>query len=106
MSYCADKGIQHDDFLEWEPSSRAKVLAFLMEQSDTCQLCGTAGWEWEENKYAYDVEEVFCKGCYLKEVSSEGDRLPGTRIDLIPVTQKLRDQQYLRHQKRKRITRE
>lgn len=106
MSYCVEKGIPHDQFLEWEPVSRAKTLAYLMEQGDTCQLCGTAGWEWEENRYAYDVEEVFCQGCYLKEVSSEGDRLPGSRIELIPVTKSLRDRQYLRHQRRARLRKE
>lgn len=106
MSYCVDKGIPHDQFLEWDPESRAKTLAYLMEQGEVCQLCGTAGWEWKENRYAYDVEEVFCQGCYLKEVSSDGDRLPGTRIDLVPATKELRDKQYLQHQRRARIREE
>lgn len=95
-----DKGIPHEKFLEWEPESRAKVIAYLLEQADTCQLCGTARWEWEENRYAYDVEEVFCPGCYRKEVSTEGDKLPGTRIELVPVTRELRDKQYLQHMRR------
>jgi hypothetical protein len=101
ISYCVDKGIPHEQFLEWDVSSRAKVIAYLLEQAGTCQLCGTAGWEWEENKYAYDVQEVFCPGCYRKEVSgTSGDKLPGTRIDLVPATKELRDQQYLLHMRR------
>jgi hypothetical protein len=98
-----EKGIPHETFLDWEPESRAKVLAYLLEQADSCQLCGTAGWEWEENKYAYDVQEVFCPGCYRKEVSAEGDRMPGSRIELVPVTRELRDQQYKVHQRRRHL---
>jgi hypothetical protein len=106
VGYCVDKGIPHEEFLEWEPESRAKVVAYLLEQSETCQLCGTAGWEWEENRYAYDVEEVFCPGCYRKEVSSEGDKLPGTRVELVPATRELRDKQFLREMRRRHIHRE
>lgn len=65
-----------------------------MEQGETCQLCGTAQWEWEANPFAYDTEERFCKGCYVKEVSAEGERMPGTRIELVPVTKDLRAKQY------------
>jgi len=101
-----DKGIPHEKFLEWDPSSRAKVMAFLLEQAESCQLCGTAGWEWEENRYAYDVQEVFCPGCYRKEVSNEGDKMPGTRIELIPVTTQLRDRQYMRELRRRHTQRE
>jgi hypothetical protein len=103
LSYCVEKGIPHDVFLDWETESRAKVLAYLLEQAESCQLCGTARWEWEENKYAYDVQEVFCQGCYMKEVSADGDRLPGSRIELVPVTKELRDQQYLINQRRSRL---
>lgn len=106
ISYCVDKGIPHEVFLDWEPESRAKVVAYLLEQAESCQLCGTAGWEWEENRYAYDVEEVFCPGCYRKEVSSDGDKLPGTRIELVPATRELRDKQYLREMRRRHIHRE
>jgi hypothetical protein len=101
-----EKGIPHEEFLDWEPESRAKVLAFLLEQAESCQLCGTAGWEWEENKYAYDVQEVFCPGCYRKEVSADGDKLPGTRIELVPVTKELRDQQYILHQRSRHMNRD
>lgn len=107
ISYCVEKGIPHEEFLDWEPESRAKVLAYLLEQGEQCQLCGTAGWEWEENKYAYDVQEVFCPGCYRREVSNDGsDKLPGTRIELVPVTKELRDKQYLQHERRQYMRRE
>lgn len=104
LSYCVEKGIPHDKFLDWDPSSRAKTLAYLMEQAERCQLCGTAPWEWKENQYAYDAEETFCKGCYVKEVSSEGEkRMPGTRIELVPVTRELRDRQAHTHQMRMKM---
>lgn len=74
-----------------------------MEKADLCQLCGTAKWEWEENPYAYDADEVFCKGCYIRDVSSDGDKLPGTRIELVPVTQKLRDRQARAYMRRGRL---
>jgi len=100
-----EKGIPHDEFLDWDPSSRAKALAWLMEHGTQCALCGTAPWEWKENRFAYDVEEVFCEGCYRKEISSRDnqDRLPGTRIELVPVTQALRDKQQQAYQRRARL---
>jgi hypothetical protein len=106
ISYCVDKGIPHEKFLEWDPASRAKVVAYLLEEAETCQLCGTAAWEWKENRHAYDVQEVFCPGCYRKEVSNEGDKLPGTRIELIPVTTELRDRQYMRDLRRRHTQRD
>ena len=48
-------------------------------------MCGTAEWEWKENPYAYEPQEVWCKGCYLKDTSTETkDNLPGTSIRLVP----------------------
>ena len=106
IGYCVEKGIPHEEFLDWEPESRAKVLAYLLEQAESCQLCGTAGWEWEENRFAYDVQEVFCPGCYRKEVSANVDnKLPGTRVELVPATKELRDRQYLLHQRRAEMLR-
>lgn len=60
-------------------------MAHLLEDAERCTLCGTSSWEWEENQYAYDIEERFCKGCYLKHVASD-DRstLPGTTVALVP----------------------
>lgn len=57
-------------------------------------MCGTAEWEWEEDRFAYKPITVQCHGCYLKSVAEEGEqRAPGTRITLVPkaLAQKLAD---------------
>lgn len=104
MGYCSDKGISHSEFLSWTPEDRAKTLAYLLEHAATCQLCGTAPWEWEENKFAYEPTEKYCHGCYLKSVTSEGaGSLPGTTVELTPVTAKLRAQQQLDRERAARL---
>lgn len=60
-------------------------MAYLLESGDRCQMCGTAGWEWEEDRYAYEPMAKQCWGCYVKEVSrEENEMLPGSTISLIP----------------------
>lgn len=88
MSFCFEKGIPHSKFLEWHPEDRAKVLAYAMEQSSRCVSCGTAAWEWEENRFAYTAVDEHCPGCYKKAVFSEsqGKSLPGTNVKLVPTT--------------------
>lgn len=88
MSFCYEKGIEHSKFLEWDPEDRAKVLAFALEQSARCTQCGTAPWEWEENKFAYTAVEELCKGCYQKSVyqDTQSKSLPGTNVKLVPTT--------------------
>lgn len=51
-----------------------------------CDLCGTAEWEWEEDKRAYAPTEQFCMGCYMKTVYGDGGggNTPGTTIRLVP----------------------
>lgn len=51
-------------------------------------MCGTASWEWEENRFAYEPTEVFCHGCYQKSIYSDTEHrsLPGTTVSLTPVT--------------------
>lgn len=101
MSYCYEKGMSHDEFLSWSPEARAKTLAYALEQASRCQLCGTAEWEWKENRFAYEPEEQFCQGCYLKSVASEGQSsLPGTTVELIPVTDLSRAKKKVTAQKR------
>lgn len=96
MSYCVEKGMPHDEWLSWSPESRAKHMAYILEDSESCQLCGTASWEWEENRFAYETQENFCQGCYMKEVAGEGrNTLPGTTINLVPVTEETRLQRYM-----------
>ena len=99
MSYCVEKGLPHEEWLSWSPESRAKHIAYLVEEAEHCQLCGTASWEWEENRFAYEPEEQFCQGCYMKEVAGEGrNTLPGTTINLVPVTEERRLKQYIARQ--------
>lgn len=48
-------------------------------------MCGTAQWEWDESPYAYEPQEQFCKGCYLKDITREtSNTLPGTTVLLVP----------------------
>lgn len=94
VAYCTDKGIPHSKFLNWAPDDRAKALAWKLEESSRCQLCGTADWEWAENQYAYEPSNRFCKGCYLKDITNEtSDTLPGTTVVLIPAAEAERDRE-------------
>lgn len=100
MSYCFERGISHGEFLAWSGEDRAKTLAYALEQASRCQLCGTAQWEWDENRFAYEAEEQFCQGCYMKHVASEGNNnLPGTTVELVPVTELSRAQKTVRAQR-------
>jgi len=105
MAFCNEKGIAHSKFLRWDPEDRAKALAYLLEQNARCTMCGTAEWEWEENKFAYTPVEEFCKGCYQKSVFSDqqGKSLPGTNVKLVPTTPLLRAQMSLKAKKRARM---
>lgn len=49
-------------------------------------MCGTAEWEWKENKHAYEPVSQFCQGCYIKHVSEDDNALPGTTVTLLPST--------------------
>jgi hypothetical protein len=85
MSWCAEKGLPHSALLDWEVEDRAKLHAYLIEESDRCGLCGTMGWEWTENRFAYTPVEKTCPGCYARHVAGEETgRLPGTTIILVP----------------------
>lgn len=89
MDYCFEKAIPHSSFLErWKPEDRAKVLAYALEKSSRCTMCGTAPWEWKDNRFAYTAVDDFCQGCYQKSVFSdqESRNLPGTTVKLIPTT--------------------
>lgn len=87
MSLCSEYGIPHSEFLSWDAEDRVKALAFALEKGERCTLCGTAPWEWEENKFAYTPQDHYCHGCYLKTVATEGQgRLPGTTVELTKLT--------------------
>lgn len=80
--------------MEWDPADRSKVLAHLMEQASKCSMCGTAKWEWDEDRYAYEPVQQTCMGCYYKDIASETEQtMPGTTVVLMPkgtVTEKMR----------------
>jgi hypothetical protein len=85
MALCQKYRIPHSVFLEWDEDDRAKALAFAIEEGQRCQMCGTAPWEWDENKYAYEPTAQLCKGCYLKDTAQEDSKnLPGTTVVLVP----------------------
>ena len=79
MSYCYEHGIPHSKFLKWDPEDRAKTLAFALESALRCSMCGTASWEWEENKFAYTAVDEFCQGCYQKSIFSDTQGLVTAR---------------------------
>ena len=59
-------------------------MAFVQVKSMHCDLCGTAEYEWDENRRAYEPVEKICMGCYLKAGAEEGETyLPGSSISLI-----------------------
>lgn len=105
MSYCYEKAIPHSVFLNWDPEDRAKVLAYQMEQSLRCSMCGTAGWEWEDNKFAYTPVEELCQGCYQKSrfQDTQAKPLPGTNVKLVPTTPQLKAKMTVIAKKRMRI---
>jgi hypothetical protein len=83
MRYCFEHGIPHSDFMDWEPEDRAKTLAYLFEEAERCQMCGTADWEWQENRHAYEPVLITCLGCYYKEIAREGQDIgPGVTVRL------------------------
>jgi hypothetical protein len=100
MSFCNEHGIPHSEFLGWDPEDRAKALAFVFEKSMRCELCGTAEWEWDADRRAYEPVEKICMGCYLKHMAEEGGGLmPGTSIVMEPTRTRAAAQ---RHRKMKR----
>lgn len=108
MSYCNQHGIPHSEFMEWSPEDRAKALAFVLESSERCSLCGTAAWEWADNPHAYEPEEKFCKGCYLKGVYTEASdsSIKGTTVVLAKNTPMRRAQLQVTVAKHRRMKRE
>lgn len=85
MAFCYENGIPHSEFLGWSPEDRAKTLAFMLEKSARCEMCGTAEWEWDKDRRAYEPVEKFCMGCYLKHMANEDSgKMPGTSIVMEP----------------------
>ena len=92
MGWCVDHGLPHSALYEWDPEDRAKLHAYLLEDSLRCTMCGTAQWEWDENRRAYHPVERFCPGCYAKAMQAEdNDSLKGTTVELVPNTPELQE---------------
>jgi hypothetical protein len=105
LQYCYENGIPHSRLLRWSAEDRAKMLAFAVEKGQRCALCGTAQWEWEENRRAYEPVAHQCPGCYALEVAGEGEREPGVTMRLLPTDTRehaQRMQALQRAQRRKR----
>jgi hypothetical protein len=86
LTLCHDWGIPHSQFLDWDPSDRAKATAFFLEKSARCSSCGTAQWEWDDDPNAFQPVTEFCQGCYRRESALE-DReasLAGMTVVLVP----------------------
>jgi len=106
MAFCNEKGIPHSVYLEWAPEDRAKAMAFQMESALRCSMCGTAPWEWEDNRFAYAAVEEFCQGCYQKSVFGDTESnksLPGTNVKLVPTTPMMKAKMQVQAKKRARL---
>jgi hypothetical protein len=84
-----DHAIPHSEFLSWDEEDRDKVLAYLIEEGDRCQTCGTKDSEWAKDRYAYVPETHLCMGCYLQAAAtdalrdSNGKTMDGTTVRLV-----------------------
>ena len=58
----------------------------LMERSERCSMCGTAPWEWEEDRYAFEAARETCVGCQQKDLlRDDTEKAPaGSSVVLIP----------------------
>lgn len=86
MGLCNDWGLPHSEFLQWSVEDRAKAVAFALEKNERCGMCGTAEWEWKENKYAYEAVRHVCFGCQQKDLAREehDGQQAGVSIVLVP----------------------
>ena len=108
MGWCAEHGIPHSALLAWDATDRAKLVAYLMESAQRCTMCGTAPWEWEEDRFAYEASTHNCRGCQVKETASEdAPRIHGQTITLVPrrVYEHRRAAVELREHRRAKVTR-
>jgi hypothetical protein len=76
--------------LEWGDDDREKLIAYMLERSDRCGMCGTAAHEWEEDRFAYEPIVSVCHGCELKDLAREDAQGPGTSIVLVPPSEAAR----------------
>lgn len=48
-----------------------KLLASLTEEAQRCGTCGTAGWEWSEDRFAYLATVHVCEGCKMRDAARD-----------------------------------
>jgi hypothetical protein len=90
VAWCSDHGLPHSTLLGWDPSDRAKLVAYLLDSAARCQLCGTSAWEWETPEgeidlHTYEPSTHQCWGCYVKDNAAEdAPRQNGATVVLIP----------------------
>ena len=86
--------------MHWDPVDKAKAIAFVLEKALRCVMCGSAQWEWDEDRFAYEPVEHRCPGCYAKEMIAEGSgRNPGVTIELLPTRGREAAQRHVRAQR-------
>lgn len=66
-------------------------------------MCGTAPWEWEQDRFAYEPLEKYCHGCYLKEMAEDPDptrNKAGITMELMPTRTIEAAKRYVKAQRR------
>lgn len=87
MGYCVDHAIPYSVWLEdWSTEDRARVIAYLMEKAERCNLCGTAEWEWLEDRYAYEAVRHICFGCQQKDLAREEEDGAQAGLSIVLIT--------------------
>lgn len=88
LQFCNEHGIPHSfylgaDEMHWEPEDRLKAMAYVAEKNLHCSTCGTAEWEWAEDRHAYEAVPTLCEGCRRKEFAAHGESTaPGLTFEL------------------------
>lgn len=55
----------------------------MIEDSLRCTMCGTAQWEWDADRFAYEPVLEHCPGCYAKETAAKDlDSSAGSTVQL------------------------
>lgn len=88
MAYCGPRGIPLSSFLSWPTDDQAAALGWLALDRTTCSGCGTADWEWEADRHAYEVQPWVCQGCMRLEQGRRdheetAKHMPGLQMRLV-----------------------
>lgn len=62
------------------------MVAHALEAATRCGMCGTAEWEWLEEKFPYMPIQRVCQGCQAKDLMRDDHQRPppGSAIVLVP----------------------